>query len=857
VVKPRKPPRKRAGQPTEHACHAPCATSEGFNPSPGQQPENVPPVSSSNSKSTIGAAATTSVGITSSAFQTLHHPNTPVTTQTPESISPSHCGSDNTPRKQALKRKLEESNRSLLLSRKRVKTLLQCRRRLVKKCASLHEIVRDLRSQHLVSDNGIDMLLQGLPLPEECDVIVSRFLKSHSDQKLPNKYPPALRAFALTLHFYSPSAYNYVRKTFNCCLPHGRTIRKWYSTVEGEPGLSEEAFRCMKIKALAAKEKGEELIVALMTDDVAIKQHTEYDGKRILGYVDLGTGISNESLPEAKYACVYMAVCLNERWKIPCSYYLIDSLTGSERAELTRKCLVKLYEIGVRVETFTFDGASSNITMANALGANLSSGVDNLKTSFSHPSDAKREVSVFLDVCHMMKLVRNCLADKGSIVDGDGNIIQWKYISELEKLQSTEGLRLGNKLTKAHIAWYNQKMKVKLAAQALSTSVADALDFCEQKLKLPQFSGAGPTASFIRIFDRLFDILNSRSPVSRSFKAPLRINNEFLWRPFLEKARKYIMTLRESRGGKLMTSSQRKTGFVGFVTCIQSVQELFDRTVKTDCVKYLLTYKISQDHLELFFGCIRQMGGCNNNPTVRQFKAAFKKLLVRNQVKATDHGNCVEMMRDVGILHCSGWVKQNTNKTHLDTDSSTNDDGNFDNDLELLLSEVSPKLLSEYVDEVVPYIAGFVSKTLSKTVQCRECATALFATKTEKLYPLIQRKSNGGLVNPSKDVVTICRLAEQIVREVNLTNAYEVSELDRNVQIRVMRRVVDMCLFNTLKDHINDTGPLDGHLPTLVKQIANKYVSIRLHHATKENNRAKMAQKVRSKLTRLVINKHQ
>lgn len=166
-------------------------------------------------------------------------------------------------------------------------------------------------------------------------------------------------------------------------------------------------------------------------------------------------------------------------------------------------------------------------------------------------------------------------------------------------------------------------------------------------------------------------------------------------------------------------------------------------------------------------------------------------------------------------------------------------------------------MLSEYVEQVVPYIAGFVTRALSKTLQCKECKTALFASECEELYPLIKRKTNGGLVNPSKDVVVICRLSEKIIREVNIQNAYEVSELHKNVHIRVMRSVVDLCLFNTLQSHINDTGTLDGHLPILVKQIASKYVSIRLHHATKENNRAKMAQKVRSKLSRLIINKHQ
>ena len=100
-----------------------------------------------------------------------------------------------------------------------------------------------------------------------------------------------------------------------------------------------------------------------------------------------------------------------------------------------------------------------------------------------------------------------------------------QYLIELKKLQGAKGLRLANKLRSAHINWKQQKMKVNLAAQALSSSVANALEFCEGKLKLPQFQGCGPTGKFIRVFDRLFYIVNSRNPLARNFKAPIRKSN--------------------------------------------------------------------------------------------------------------------------------------------------------------------------------------------------------------------------------------------------------------------------------------------------------------------------------------------
>ncbi|XP_071511293.1 uncharacterized protein [Diadema antillarum] len=101
------------------------------------------------------------------------------------------------------------------------------------------------------------------------------------------------------------------------------------------------------------------------------------------------------------------------------------------------------------------------------------------------PSVLMRSSCVFLDVCHMLKLMRNTLGSYGFLRDDVGEL--------LHKLQEDEGLRLGNKLRNAHIQWQKQKMKVNIAAQTLSVSVADALEFLEDQGR-PQFKGCGATS---------------------------------------------------------------------------------------------------------------------------------------------------------------------------------------------------------------------------------------------------------------------------------------------------------------------------------------------------------------------------
>ncbi|KAH8010013.1 hypothetical protein HPB51_024363 [Rhipicephalus microplus] len=119
-------------------------------------------------------------------------------------------------------------------------------------------------------------------------------------------------------------------------------------------------------------------------------------------------------------------------------------------------------------------------------------------------------------------------------------------------------------------------------------------------------------------------------------------------RTFFEKAELYITKLKDAKE-KPVIESLKKTGFVGLLICMRSITALFDRLVATGELQYLLTHKMSQDHLETFFGCVRGKGGYNNNPTACQFTAAYKRLLIRTEVASSEAGNC---SRDIVTVLC-------------------------------------------------------------------------------------------------------------------------------------------------------------------------------------------------------------
>lgn len=105
--------------------------------------------------------------------------------------------------------------------------------------------------------------------------------------------------------------------------------------------------------------------------------------------------------------------------------------------------------------------------------------------------------------------------------------------------------------------------------------------------------------------DRLFDVLNSRNPFGRGFKTPLRKENVNYWKPFLEDSMNYLENCQTVERVPVYKSPKR-VPFIGFITSGRSLLDIYFNEVERNAtLKYVLTYKFSQDHLELFFCSIR------------------------------------------------------------------------------------------------------------------------------------------------------------------------------------------------------------------------------------------------------------
>nr|CAI5845171.1 unnamed protein product [Callosobruchus analis] len=411
----------------------------------------------------------------------------------------------------------------------------------------------------------------------------------------------------------------------------------------------------------------------------------------------------------------------------------------------------------------------------------------------------------------MFKLVRKCFGTLKTIEDRDGRVIDWKFVENLHHTQEIEGLHLANIFRRRHLLWMREQ--ISLAVQTLSKSVADAIDFLNLDLKNQDFADSEATSNFCRTLNNMFDIFNSRNlNTKKEYEKPLSVFTEETYFQFLEETEIYIKNLKYA--GKPIIETQRKVGFMGLLINIKSIKLLYSKLMKDEqLLKFILTYKLSQDHLEIFFSAVRSKGGFNNNPTSRQFQAIMKRLLIHQEIAGNENANAVSL-DNTSILHCSSASP----KSNCDTAKR---------DSEVELSSVSDEIhlnriiwhLTIYLEDVTAYVAGFIVKQLKKEVKCMSCLEILETSDT--ISKLQIRKKYGLLVNTSQYVITVCRFGENVFKEYLKKYGVFRSNLSK-IQSIVIHQVLQSLpknISSCFADHIYVDEPLSNHFIGLTKLI--------------------------------------
>jgi len=164
----------------------------------------------------------------------------------------------------------------------------------------------------------------------------------------------------------------------------------------------------------------------------------------------------------------------------------------------------------------------------------------------------------------------------------------------------------------------------------------------------------------------------------------------------LEESKNFLLNLEDSTGKKIV-KTKRHTFVIGLCVTIDSIVYLFKKLLLGDgvngiCLKYMPTYKFSQDNIETMFGIIRRRGGWSNNPTALQFSYAFRAVLSPVGVVGSRSSNVLVADSDDILQPCEPddvFVEDSFVSVHHSYCS--------------LLP-----VLSSYVDNVCVYISGFV-----------------------------------------------------------------------------------------------------------------------------------------------------
>nr|XP_054773090.1 uncharacterized protein LOC129281169 [Lytechinus pictus] len=355
-------------------------------------------------------------------------------------------------------------------------------------------------------------------------------------------------------------------------------------------------------------------------------------------------------------------------------------------------------------------------------------------------------------------------------------------------------------------------------------------------------------------------MLNSKNVRKRGQKGPLYNDSRQTWERYLRETRNMLMSMRFT-DGSLVACSPRGTPIVGLCLAIDGIINLADMILDdpNSGMRYFLTYRLSQDHLEMHFGKIRGRGGWNNNPTALQFAAAYRALLLNAKLPVSKDGNVTSFLEAL------------TRETIVSDEQVMSEQSDHeDNDayLEGALPLPVDYQLNPFQENVTAYIAGYtVRKIQAQIYYCDTCKTGLEETVQDRMLQnqpaatsdclkLIQIKNNGGLITPSPSVIQIAIQTEKIIRQegnVPLTQ----DKVRAQLCMKVMRNLNYDNLFPQLHDHIFDGHLGTNHLARLIKDIVMQYLLVRIHFLSFSYSEEIRGQSIRNHLTRVAIFKNQ
>uniref|UniRef100_A0A6P7G4G8 Uncharacterized protein LOC114333707 n=1 Tax=Diabrotica virgifera virgifera TaxID=50390 RepID=A0A6P7G4G8_DIAVI len=385
---------------------------------------------------------------------------------------------------------------------------------------------------------------------------------------------------------------------------------------------------------------------------------------------------------------------LLHNWKIPICYFVTGGPIHSDNLKnIVVEVVSKLQNIGYIPKVLVCDQASNNRALFKLLGA--------CKDQPPIEIGNQRIFTVF-DTPHLLKSLRNNFLNKKLTFFADSNQISWQDIEYTYNIDRTNvRARCMVKITDVHINPNNfQKMRVKLAAQIFSNSVASAISTAKSVGQL-HTKTAPHTAEFLKIINNIFDGLNSKycsdSNPNRKPMSTLSKSTENL-KAGLEYLKKIKVFENQKERNNIHCLH-------GFQWTILSVLCLWEELQKYN-VSYLLTSFLNQDPLENVFFIVRNRGGYNPTPSVNNGNC---------EIAQTDNLDLTHEVTSVEISDESIETQTVHVEQSLDMQKENNDN-------QILSTAHSSKCSITNLETcALTYVAGYIYYKIIKNLNCSKC----------------------------------------------------------------------------------------------------------------------------------------
>ena len=184
----------------------------------------------------------------------------------------------------------------------------------------------------------------------------------------------------------------------------------------------------------------------------------------------------------------------------------------------------------------------------------------------------------------------------------------------------------------------------------------------------------------------------------------------------------------------------------------------------------------------------------------------------------------------------------------------------WDHDYDDMPSVMDCSALTEFTTATVSYIAGFTGRMTAKQSWCKECCDALGSSQHKAHSAFLEAKDRGGLFKPTESVILICEETERKFRRLLASTKGKLPQSRGIVNAIATSVLEDICLekiFSDLNDHMKDTAVMDNHVFQLIKAVCKNYCKVRMYHLGKKMTASICKDKIRKKLSKLIIQKHQ